>query len=166
MASNENLSNRYFLMLNATSSADADFVQPIKLIQNRRSTYWKVERLVERRETDETVSVWPQCLSSHVITCVYIFLTEFSGNQHRLFFAFHLIKQNTWCNGRATCLTKPRGSQRRVSYLDARNYSTDVAIIPENVCSFRVAVERHLKSRSLLPARLFFRECFPFLVRW
>ena len=41
--------------------------------------------------------------------------------------------------------------------------SPDVAIILENVCSFRVAVERHLKSWSLLPARLFFRECFSFL---
>ena len=40
------------------------------------------------------------------------------------FFAFHLIRQNAWCNGTATCPTKPRGSQRRVSYLDARNYST------------------------------------------
>ena len=63
-------------MLNATSSANADFVQPKKLIQNRRSTYWKVERLVERQETDETVSVWPQCVSSHVIACVYVFLTN------------------------------------------------------------------------------------------
>ena len=44
--------------------------------------------------------------------------------------------------------------------------SPDVAIIPENVCSFRVAVERHLKSRSHLPVRLFFRECFSFLVCW
>ena len=42
--------------------------------------------------------------------------------------------------------------------------SPDVAIIPENVYSFRVAVERHLKSRSHLPVRLFFRECFSFLV--
>ena len=38
--------------------------------------------------------------------------------------------------------------------------SLDVAIIPENVYSFRVAVERHLKSWSRLPVRLFFRECF------
>ena len=28
-------------------------------------------------------------------------------------------------------------------------------------CDFRVAVERHLKSRSLLPVRLFFREKVP-----
>ena len=42
--------------------------------------------------------------------------------------------------------------------------SPDVAIIPENVCSFRVAVERHLKSWSLLPARLFFGIVFRFFL--
>ena len=42
--------------------------------------------------------------------------------------------------------------------------SPDVAIIRENVCSFRVAVERHLKSRSRLPVRWFFRgDVFRFL---
>ena len=42
--------------------------------------------------------------------------------------------------------------------------SPDVAVIQENVCSFRVAVERHLKSRSRLPVRLFFRgDVFRFL---
>ena len=79
-------------MLNAFSSADAAVVQPKKLIKYRRSTHWYVERVVERREKDETVSIWPWCLSSHVIACVYVFLTEFSRNQHRLFFAFHLIR--------------------------------------------------------------------------
>ena len=38
--------------------------------------------------------------------------------------------------------------------------SPDVAIIPENVCSFRVTVERHLKSRSLLPVRFCFLGMF------
>ena len=42
--------------------------------------------------------------------------------------------------------------------------SPDVAVIQENVCFFRVAVERHLKSRSRLPVRLFFRgDVFRFL---
>ena len=41
--------------------------------------------------------------------------------------------------------------------------SPDVAIIPENECSFRVAVERHLKSRSRLPLRLVFGNVFRFL---
>ena len=59
MASRERLSKGYVLMLNAISSADADVVQPKKLILYRVSTYWEVERIVERRETDETVSVWP-----------------------------------------------------------------------------------------------------------
>ena len=38
--------------------------------------------------------------------------------------------------------------------------SPDVAIIPESVCSFRVTVERHLKSRSLLPVRFCFSGMF------
>ena len=43
--------------------------------------------------------------------------------------------------------------------------SPDVAIVQENVCFFRVAVERHLKSRSRLSVRLFFRgDVFRFLL--
>ncbi|CAH3166917.1 unnamed protein product, partial [Pocillopora meandrina] len=98
----------------------------------RRSTYWKVERLVERRETDETVEYLVQWKS-------------------------YLPYEASW--------EPEEGILPRCEELFNRP-SPDVAIIPENVCSFRVAVERHLKSRSLLPARLFFRECFPFLVRW
>ena len=42
--------------------------------------------------------------------------------------------------------------------------SPDLSLILDNVCSFRVAVERHLKSRSRLPVRLFFRgDVFRFL---
>ena len=57
MASRDRPLIGYFSVLNSVSSADADFGQP-KIIKYRRSSYWEVERLVETRERNGTVSVW------------------------------------------------------------------------------------------------------------
>ncbi|CAH3143195.1 hypothetical protein pdam_00021422 [Pocillopora damicornis] len=87
---------------------------------SKGSTYWEVERLVERQETDETVE----------------YLVQWKG---------YLPYEASW--------EPEEGILPRCEELFNWR-SPDVAIIPENVCSFRVAVERHLKSRSRLPLRL------------
>ena len=61
MASRDKPSNGYFSVLNVISSADANFFfEPKRRNKNggRRSSYWDVERLVERRERNETVSMF------------------------------------------------------------------------------------------------------------
>ena len=58
MASRNKPQRGYLFELNANSSADADFVWRKKIIKYTRSTFWEVERLVERRERNKAVSVW------------------------------------------------------------------------------------------------------------
>ena len=58
MASSDKPWKGYFSVLNVPASADADFVlEPKRRSKNRgrRSSYWDVERAVERRERNGTV---------------------------------------------------------------------------------------------------------------
>ena len=75
MASRDRPSKGYFSVLNVVSSADAEFVEPKKRNKNRdrRSSYWDVERLVERRERKGTVSTFgcTACLGTCMLEMIY-----------------------------------------------------------------------------------------------
>ena len=80
MASRDKPSKGYFSFLNVISSADADFFfEPKRRKKNggRRSSYWDVERLVERRERNGTVSMFP---SACLRTCKLSMKSTFSQN--------------------------------------------------------------------------------------
>lgn len=132
MASRDGPLKGYFSMLHSISSADADFGQP-KNIVSRRSSYWIVGRLVERREKKGTVE--------------------------------YMVQWKDYSPYEASWEPEEGILPRCVELFNRP--SPDVAIIQENVCSLRVAVERHLKSPSRSPVRLFFRGgCLSFLVYW
>ena len=76
MARRDKPSTGYFSVLNVISSADADFFfEPKRRNKNRsgRSRYWDVERLVERRERNGTVSKFGSvCLSTCKLELMYL----------------------------------------------------------------------------------------------
>ena len=67
MASRDRPSEGFLSVLNVISPTDGDFVEPKKKNKSRKNTntYWEVERLVDRRERNGTVSMlgatWTAC---------------------------------------------------------------------------------------------------------
>lgn len=133
MASRDKPSKGYFFRFKCHFIRGCQlFFEPKRRNKNggRRSGYWDVERLVERRERNETVE----------------YLVQWKG---------YLPYEASW--ELEECIL-PRCIEL------FNRPSPDLSLILDNVCSFRVAVERHLKACSRLPVGLFFRgDVFHFL---
>ena len=97
MASRDKPSKGYFSLLNVISSADANFFfEPKRRNKNggKRSCYWDVERLVERRERNGTVSMFRSaCFCTCKLEVMYFNEINFYPKLARTEFSpFHSIR--------------------------------------------------------------------------
>ena len=168
MASRDRPDKGLFSVLNAFSTADLEFIQSCNRRRRGKQSngrYWELERLVQRREKDGVVRMlwWNYACSSQHVVCGLSFWGKFwIGNVSSFFKVEYLVLWKGYSPYEATWVPEQNITAEALRLF--RRPRPDDITVQENVARFRVALERHLKSKSRLPVTVFFRgDVFRFL---